>query len=119
MKILFVEDEEAIQKLYRRVLEGQGLSLTITGTAWEALKIIDEQPFDLLISDLHLPDGDGMEIVAAFRRKAPPSPVLIITGSHKKDSEEQAENLGVNQLLYKPFDIEQFLRAVRGALDLK
>ena len=114
--ILLVEDEKAIQRLCRRLLQDPELVLVVVDRVGEALKIINSKRFNLLICDICLPDGNGLDVVEQFKHLQPESPAIVITGSPEQDSERRAWSLKAHAFLFKPFDINQFKAIVEHAL---
>ena len=80
-KILLVEDEQIIQVLCRRLLGQMGFDLRVAGSVAEAGEAIKDYPPDLLITDLRLPDGDGVEVIMLLKERAADAKVIIVTGS--------------------------------------
>ena len=115
--VLLVEDEEIIRTLCRRLLSGLGFTLTLAGSVAEAVQFIDGNSLDLLITDVRLPDGYGLEVIRSLRRKNETIPVLVITGSPGSQAkEEELAQLQIVRRLAKPFDVGVFQKAVRDAL---
>jgi len=116
-KILVVEDEEIIRKLCKRLLSKLGHEVSAVGTLKEAEKKVEEIEWDLLISDLKLPDGSGVDMIRFFKKRFPQKKALIITGSLTPDRcSEPVGDIGVIDCIAKPFDIDQFISAVKKAL---
>ena len=83
-----------------------------------ALQKIKEASFDLIVSDIRMPKMNGLETIRAIRRTQknlgrPRSGEMLITAFHEGDPQVQAAELGVDDCLFKPFSIDEFLRAVR------
>src|SRR5450755_2091616 len=81
ISILVVEDEPVIRMLVGRVLVSRDRHLVVTDCMQEALSQIHQKPFDLLLTDLRLPDGHGVEVMRQFRNKFPRAPMIVMTGS--------------------------------------
>jgi DNA-binding NtrC family response regulator len=118
-KILILEDEGSIRKLCQRLLANWGYELTMVARVDEAFKSIDEKEFDLLITDLKLPDGNGSSVVQKFKMRFPNSKAIIMTGSITPN-EDTLKELGDTVLPYllKPFQIEEFMQVVQSALEM-
>lgn len=117
-KILVIEDEEIIRRLCSRLLTGGGYHITVTGLLREGLARISREHFDLLITDLRLPDGHGLEAVSAFQKERPSAQVIVITGSPSWQDEENlpAFDNPRTKLIQKPFDVDVFESAVGKAI---
>lgn len=117
-KILLIEDEAIIQSLCRRLLAKTGWELILAGTLGEAREKMKGPAVDLLITDLKLPDGDGVEIIRELRERFPKTKAMVITGSPSPESRlEKLTELGVTDIIFKPFEVEEFEKAVHKALE--
>ncbi|MBI4052240.1 MAG: response regulator [Elusimicrobia bacterium] len=116
-RLLIVDDEKIVRDLCQRVLEKLSCHLTIVGSRQEAFVEIAEGIFDLLITDLRLLDGDGIEVIEAFKKKSPEGRVIIMTGSPTPEHRlKRAADLGVREYVFKPFEMDEFVRIVRKTL---
>jgi len=113
--ILIVEDEEPMQKYLSRNLKARGYVVLTAGDGVEALKLIAEHPFDLLMLDIGLPGPDGLEILAAVRRDMD-VPVIILSAFGQERKKVEALDLGADDYLTKPFGVEELMARVRAAL---
>ena len=96
---------------------GKGHDLTSADTVAAALSLLKEKVFDLLIADLSLPDGEGMEVVQHYKKKFPRGAIIVITGSLiTVDRLAVIEALGVNEILFKPFGMEDLMKIVKKCL---
>jgi len=115
-KILIVEDEEVIRRLCGRLLSKAGRELLLVETVQEAFDAIKNNEWDLLVTDLRLPDGHGVDVILRFKEKFPDRKALIITGSPTpEDRLSQIESLYV-ECIFKPFEPPVLEAAVRKAL---
>ena len=113
--ILMVEDEEQILNTNCRMLRRRGYDVRTAQTAAEAYHQIDENLPDLLILDIMLPDGNGLDICRRFREKTM-RPVLFLTG--KSDIRDKVEGLqqGGDYYLTKPYNFDEFLAVIQMLL---
>ena len=114
--ILVVDDESAALKNLRRVLEKMGHKVSTYSNPVRALEVLKEQPFDLLLSDLHMPHLDGMELLDQAKLISPGLEVIIITGYASLDGAVQATKRGAYHFLAKPFTPDQLRQVVSEAL---
>ncbi|MFH1725744.1 MAG: response regulator [Elusimicrobiota bacterium] len=117
-RVLLLDDETAIQKLVSRLFRGMEADLTSVGCVREALEKIREQTFELLIADVRLPDGNGLDVAKEFRLRSPGSAVIVITGSPEDDTDERLRDLRPTACFLKPFDISEFRKTVGELLGL-
>ena len=110
--ILMVEDEEQVLNTNCRMLRRRGYDVRIAQTAAEACHQLEEYLPDLLILDIMLPDGNGLDICRRFREKTM-NPVLFLTG--KSDIRDRVEGLqqGGDYYLTKPYNFDEFLAVIQ------
>ena len=114
--VLVVDDESDLVETCARLLARRGYRVvTARSCAGGQAALRDEAPA-LLVSDLRLPDGDGLGLVRAARSLAPPIPAIVITGYASETTREAARAAGAVAFIGKPFTTELFARAVEEAL---
>ena len=102
MRVLVVEDDVAIRRGLESALRDLGATPKAVGTAGEAARVLDEFDPQVLIVDLHLPDGDGLEVFRAAREVKPDRDGIVLTGQASLDSAVEALRAGVSDYLLKP-----------------
>jgi len=117
-KILVIDDEELITKSLLKLLDTEGYDVAVARNGSEALARVKESDFDLIVSDVRMPEMDGIETIRQIRAylktiDKKPIPEILITGYADKEKYETAMDLKVADYLYKPFDRENFLKAVK------
>lgn len=119
--ILVVDDEPGVRDVTRRVLERAGFAVVVAGDVEAATAALDQEgPFDLVLTDLSLPDGDGKEVAGLARGHLPGVPVLLMSGySERSEQEELLQGSGITEYLSKPFTRDQLVDAVRSALEAR
>jgi PAS domain S-box-containing protein len=117
--VLFVDDEVQIVKLNRNILEGLGYTVTATTSSLEALKKFraDPQSFDIVITDMTMPDMTGDRLAKEIKNIRPNIPVIICTGYSEKMSEKEAKEHGINKYLMKPIIKASLAKTLREVLD--
>ena len=110
--MLVVDDEQDLLASYERLLRRQGLRVIATRSRGEGLAIIGREPLTLVIADLRLPDGDGLDIVRAARRQPVPIPALVVTGFASEVARASALAAGASAFLAKPFAAAEFAAVV-------
>lgn len=117
-RILVADDEANIRNTIRDVLHRLGCDCVVCKDGYEAISLIDQGHFDLVISDIKMPHRNGYEIFAAARRRCDDMPVILMTGFgyDPNHSIVRASQEGLSSVLFKPFKVEQFLEDVRKAL---
>jgi len=117
-KILLVDDSESVRQSLKMVLEHHNFQVTTAADVPEALHLIDEEPFDVLLSDLHMPGpGDGFTVVSAMRHKHPDAVTLLFTGYPALKEAMDAILLQADEILVKPMAIPDLVKLIRERLD--
>lgn len=119
--ILVIDDEELVVESIKRLLKREGYGVTIAASGKEALEIIKDTAFDLIVSDIRMPEINGIEIVKNIREYLKregkkPVPEILITGYASDESFKRAQELKVADYIYKPFDITDFVKVVKKNL---
>lgn len=105
-RILIIEDDEAFRSTLLRMLESGGFQATGAEHGGEALKLLGEDHFDLVLTDVLMPQVDGMEIMTALRRSRSRAPVIAMSGGGRIGAQSylvMAKSLGAAAVLEKPF----------------
>src|SRR5262244_1120597 len=111
-RILVVDNEPDLRNTYDRLLRRQGYRVVTAGSRAEGLRLVTEPP-RLVISDLRLPDGDGLDIIRAATANRPPVPVIVVTSFASTASRQAARSSGATAFLSKPFSVWELLELVR------
>ena len=114
-RVLVVDDESDFLATYERLLRRQGYEVVMATSRADGLAAMDRHPH-LVISDLRLPDGDGLDVVRAARRAAHPPAVIVVTGYPSDETRRAALAAGASTFLAKPFTAATLLAAVRSGL---
>ncbi len=115
--ILIIDDESQIGTVLSKILSSQGHQTSVFGSGQDGIEAFKEGGYEVLITDLGMPDLSGWEIIDIARQIAPDVVTGVITGWDI--SEEEAKQKGVDFLLTKPFELKQVVRAVANAIKLK
>lgn len=118
-RILFVDDEVSITKMGEKILTGLGYSVTTVNSSIKAASLFREDPdyFDLVVTDMTMPDITGDRLASEIKSIKPSIPIILCTGFSKKISEDEIENLGINGYCRKPISIPAMAKKVRRLLD--
>jgi two-component system, OmpR family, phosphate regulon response regulator PhoB len=115
VQVLVVEDDPQLSTLIRSVLERDGLSVGVAGTAREADAVCREGHIDVVVLDLTLPDSQGFDVLVALRRRLT-TPILVVSGRGGDDERVQGLDLGADDYLSKPFYVPELVARVRSLL---
>jgi two-component system, NtrC family, response regulator len=115
-KILIIDDDMEVNELLGEVVTRMGHDANSAGSAQQGLAVAEEQPFDLVLLDVGLPDADGLKILPRIRQTPQAPEVIIITGNGNPDAAEMAIKNGAWDYLVKPSSVENIMLAVQRAL---
>ncbi|MCX6294390.1 MAG: response regulator transcription factor [Sphingobacteriales bacterium] len=110
--ILLVEDEENLQEALKLNLELEGYEVTACGDGLEALKILSQEHFDLMVLDVMLPELDGISVCESVRLQQNPIPILILSAKNSSADRVLGLKMGADDYLNKPFNLEELLLRV-------
>ncbi len=113
-RILVVEDDERWARMVRLLLEGEGYAVETAGTVQAAAMLALANPFDLIVSDLGLPDADGEELFAFIAAQR--TPAIALTGYGSPEDRRHSEELGFAAHLVKPVDPEHLFSTIEQVL---
>jgi DNA-binding NtrC family response regulator len=116
-EILLVEDKETLRRVLRLTLENVGYSVTEAADAKEALHQLASEPHRLVLTDLKMPHGSGLDVLRASRTANPDVPVIVMTAFGSIDDAVQAMKDGAHDFLQKPVDSNHLLLLVGRALE--
>ncbi len=115
--ILVVDDELLIRDLLYDYFNGQGWQITVTENGEKAMEVLRSQKVDLVLTDLKMPEMDGMALTAQVRNEFPEIPVVIMTGYPSVDSAVAALRNRVADYITKPFNINQLYKSVESHIN--
>jgi DNA-binding NtrC family response regulator len=119
-KILVVDDEPNMLRLLKTILmDKTGYEVTTTNNPLEVSKLLQQDPFDLVISDLKMPLVDGIDLIDIIKKIDPALPIIIITAYGTIETAEEAIQKGAYDFITKPFRKETILITIKRALEWK
>ena len=119
--ILVIDDDPRLLELLQRVLRLHGSDWEVTGASngREALGFVRERAFDLVITDIHMPDKDGLETIREVRRAQPSAKIMAMSGGgpwQGCDFLRIAQVLGAHAVIEKPFELEKLVATIGNLL---
>lgn len=118
-KILIIDDEDLVRGLLKTILERKGYDVAAAADGEAGQKLLSEQEFDLLITDLIMPGREGLELIQEISRDFPNLPIIAISGGGRMgatSSLHMARLFGASRTLAKPLRAEELLEAVEEVL---
>ncbi len=119
IRILMVDDEADFIETMAKRFGIRKMPITIASSGKEALRLLGEQEFDVVILDVRMPGMDGLEALKEIRRIAPLTEVIMLTGHASLEAGMQGMNLGAYDYILKPADFDDLLDKVRKAYERK
>ena len=111
-----VDDEKAIRETLTQVLEHDGYEVDATGDVGDAVALLGRIRVDLVVTDLVLPGGSGLEVARTVKRVHPDTPVILITGWPGRVDPETLEGQGIDAIVEKPVGLDTLRTAVRSLI---
>jgi DNA-binding response OmpR family regulator len=116
-KVLLVDDDDAVRNMMTATLLHKGFGVVAAANVTEALKLITTETFDVLITDLHMPNpGDGFTVVTAMRHSQPNALTLLVSGYPDVQSAMAAILLEADEIVVKPFEVAKLADLVRAKM---
>jgi len=119
MRILLIDDDANIRGILAEMLTTAGYEVVEASNGKEGVKLYRDVPFDLVVTDLLMPEKDGLEVVMELRKDFPQVKIITLSGggAYGNSSLETSKALGAARTLRKPFREDQLLEAVREVLE--
>ena len=117
--ILIVDDEEVVRLSHLRSLENTDCNARAAEDGRQAISVMEEQAFDVVLLDLRMPDLDGMDVLKTIKQRWPASEVVVITGYPSIETAKEAVRLGAFNYLTKPLDPNELRKAANDAVTQK
>ncbi len=115
-KLLVIDDEQIVLDSVKRILSKESYTLTLTTKSREGLKLALSEDFDLILTDIKMPEIGGMRVLRDIKREKPETPVVILTGYATVKSAVGAMKLGASDYLEKPFLPDVLLRTIEKVI---
>jgi DNA-binding NtrC family response regulator len=116
-KILVIDDEQTAIRNLQHILNKEGYEVLITQSSQNALKLLEQHSLDLVLTDLRMPNVDGMEILRRVKELSPDTEVVMITGYATVSSAISAMKMGAYHYVIKPYKLDEVRQVVREALE--
>ena len=115
-RVLIVDDDPYFLRVLGRILRGENFQVRTAEGAAQAAQALKETSYDVVISDLRLPDGDGLSILQELRQAGCDTPLVILTAYGEVDSYLAAMNAGATEYLNKPVKTEDLVEVIRKCM---
>ncbi|GEN88229.1 response regulator transcription factor [Oceanobacillus sp. FSL W8-0428] len=118
-RILIVEDEQKISRVLQLELDYEGYETTVASNGKQALEYLESQEWGLVLLDIMIPELSGLEVLRRVRRQGNETPVILLTARDEVYDKVNGLDLGANDYITKPFQIEELLARIRANLRKK
>jgi CheY-like chemotaxis protein len=118
-KILIVDDSQELTEVIHEYMEANGFIVDTTTESTNALRLITANGYDVIVSDIHMPGMDGLELMGLIKNKHPDLPVILITGYSISEARKIAMEKGADAFVAKPFHMKEILDVVTDILNKK
>ena len=116
-RILVVDDEDGMRRLLSRVLTREGYETSAVGSGAEALRLVASERFDLVVTDIKMPEMDGLQLLAELKEYEPSLPIIVITAYGTIENAVQALRSGAYDYIAKPFENDEIKLTVAKAFE--
>ncbi len=117
--VLLADDDRSIRTVLSRALNRIGCRVRATGSASGLWRMIEDGEGDIVVTDVHMPDGDALDLLPAIRKKRPDLPVIVMSAQSTVLTAIRAAEVGAYEYFPKPFDLQELLDLVKKALEGK
>ena len=118
-RILIIEDEKSLKEVLRILLEEEGYEITAAANGLEGMDYIQNDIFDLVVTDIKMPKADGFEVLKKVKEISPSTIVIMITAFGTTESTIEAMKLGAYDYIHKPFKIDEIRHVIQKAFEKK
>ncbi len=112
ISVLIVDDEPVLRELVAFILLDKGFQVSEAGSGNAAFQMLTHERFDVVVSDIRMPDGNGVELLQKINRMKEAKPAVFLVSGYSEISPEEAKKLGAQDLLNKPVDYDCLCSAI-------
>jgi len=113
MRILVVDDEPIVLTCCQRILEDQGHTVHLVGSADEAITVMEDEPFEILLVDIKMPIRDGIDLVREIKERWPQTSVVVMTGYATPGTIRKSRSVKADRFISKPFTPDELLEILQ------
>jgi DNA-binding NtrC family response regulator len=116
-RLLVVDDEQPLREMFQRLFEDQGYEVSLAADGREGWERIRTGPFDLVISDMRMPNMEGLELLGLAKERHPDMEIILMSGCGEQGAAGNSLKQGAYDFIAKPFSAEDVLRLARRAME--
>ena len=120
LRVLVIDDDDGVRDMLQCMLEREGYEVSVAGDGQDAEKWFQQKRFDLVITDILMPEKEGIQTIIDLRKVCPQTKIIAISGGGVGGPEhylKSAQSFGANRIFAKPFDCDDMLTAIRELSD--
>jgi DNA-binding NtrC family response regulator len=114
-KVLLIDDEKDFLDIIAERIRARGMDVSTTTSAEDALNLIEEESFDVVIMDFMMPGMNGFQTLKAIKGKKPEVHIILLTGNVLEEMRIEAKNIGVLDVIEKPPDLQDLIQKIKKA----
>lgn len=118
-RILVADDEETIRAILKEELEEEGYAITTAVDGEDAIRLLRQDKFDLVLADIKMPRADGFDVLRTVKAEQPSVRVIMLTGFADLKNAIESKRLGADDFVSKPYDIVDLVTMIERVLSLK
>jgi two-component system C4-dicarboxylate transport response regulator DctD len=118
-RLLLVDDEPTLRRVLKRSLSRAGFEVVEAANGELAMQLSRDESFDVVITDVRMPDMDGLDLLEQLLTDDPDLPVVLLTGSYEVSSREEAISIGAFDCLRKPTELCEVVRCLARAIEAR
>ncbi|MBN2381003.1 response regulator [candidate division WOR-3 bacterium] len=115
-RILVIDDETDFVRMLAEFLESREFEVDVATSGVQGLEMFKSASYDLVITDINMPGMNGMELIHEVRAISPEQSIIILTAHPSQRSWDEAQNLGVSDYVFKPFEPDRLMESVQKVL---
>jgi len=115
--VLLADDDRSIRTVLSQALSRIGCRVRATGSATQLWRMIEEGEGDVIVTDVHMPDGDALDLLPAIRKRRPELPIIVMSAQNTVLTAIRAAEAGAYEYLPKPFDLKELIASVEKSLE--
>ncbi len=120
-QILIIDDERQVRTVLKKILEREGFNVIVASDGKEGMDLFNKEPADLVVTDIIMPEKEGVEVIRQLKKGYKNVPIIAISGGGQIPAKAHLDSVklfGVDAVFEKPVDKEEFLNAIRKALKI-
>jgi CheY-like chemotaxis protein len=114
--VMIVDDEEDLRDVIAFDIEDAGFKILTASSGNKAIELLAKHKVDIIVSDIRMPDGDGVSLLNSIRKTEPNLPVVFFVSAFADISESSAKNLGAKALLKKPINPDELISQLKASI---